>query len=126
MDLSSRQVLFHRTLLKVTSQRLYRRGMDQGRIQDFSYAGQDFLTSFGGGEKKVLVLKNMLVIKYRLVIEALVSLDSLKSCLVTTIFSHHIWQIQITNDSNYNHDVKWIGWLAWVILYGIPILQKTE
>ena len=25
-----------------------------------------------------------------------------------------------------NHDVKWIGWLAWVILYGIPILEKLN
>ena len=47
----------------------------QGRIQDFSYVGQDFLTSFGGGGEKVL--KIMLVIKYRLVREALVILDSL-------------------------------------------------
>ena len=30
--------------------------------------------------------------------------------------------IQIT----INHDVKWIGWLAWVILYGIPILEKLN
>ena len=66
----------------------------QGRIQDFSYVGQDFLTNaiWGGGEKKVL--KIMLAIKYRLAREADFRFTH-KSCSVTAIFSHHI------SDSDY-------------------------
>ena len=68
----------------------------------------------------------MLVIKYRLVREALVILDSLTNHVLGQLYFQTIYQIQITNDSNYNHDVKWTGWLAWVILYGIPILEKYK
>ena len=53
-------------------------------------------------------------------------LDSLTNHVLLQQYFHTIYQIQITNDSNYNHDVKWIGWLAWVILYGIPILEKLN
>ena len=48
---------------------VFRTPVKQGRIQDFSYVGQDFLTSFGGGGGEK-VLKIMLVIKYRLIREA--------------------------------------------------------
>ena len=66
----------------------------------------------------------MLVIKYRLVREALVILDSLTNHVLRQLYFHTIYQI--TNDSNYSHDVKWTGWLAWVILYGILLLEKLN
>ena len=49
-------------------------------------------------------------------------LDSLTNYVLLQLYFHTIYQIQIT----INHDVKWIGWLAWVILYSIPILEKLN